>query len=58
MKFHLLSALCVVAALLLELAGFATVGSVLAIIFLGAGLSLEALFWARLLRGRTVRTGG
>lgn len=56
MKYHLTSALLIVAAVIFEIAGFGAIASALGVVLLGAGVALELWFWIRFVRGRTVRT--
>jgi hypothetical protein len=56
MKYHLTSALLIVAAVILEVAGFGAAASSLEVVLLSIGVALELWFWIRLVRSRTVRT--
>lgn len=56
MKYHLTSAVLIVTALVLQIAGFGGSGAALGVILLGAGVALELWFWVRLFRARAVRT--
>jgi hypothetical protein len=51
MKYHLLSAALILAAVVLEIAGIAGAGSAL----LGTGVACEIWFWMRVIRGRGCR---
>jgi hypothetical protein len=48
MKYHLLSAALILAAVVLEIAGFTGGGAAL----LGTGVACEIWFWMRVIRGR------
>ena len=55
MQYHLASALLMVAAVVLQIAGFSGVGTAVGVTLLGAGVGLELCFWVRLSRTRGLR---
>jgi hypothetical protein len=57
MKYHLTSAVLVVAAIALEIAGFGAVETALGVVLLAAGVGLELWFWVRVFRPDAVRAG-
>jgi hypothetical protein len=56
MKYHLISLLFIVLAIILEVTGFGAIASVPGVVLLGAGVSLELWFWIRLFRTRAVHS--